>query len=459
LAGGEPGDDEAAYALAGRARAAALTALLERNRLRPPPQLSGDPLVDSLKERLNLIYNRMICSAGLAAPRSARRVEGLLAEARGVEEQITGRLRRSDERAVAPRGAAAGAEKPSELGRGLEPGATLVEYHAVEGRLVAFVRAGDRLEVVKGLPSLEAVQDAVLRMRFHMERPVHSSAAGGSSARGAPMAAGDRGIQASLRRLHEMVFEPLEEALGAGPIDIVPSGALHGVPFHALHDGRQFLLDRHELSILPYREFLSWRPPRRRDGGTLVAFGLGAAEIPAVRRELGAIGKAFSAMELRIDSDATTAEFRRLAAGASLLHVASHAIFRRDNPMYSLLRLHDGWIAAWELARMAIPARIAILSACETGRVRTDAGDEILGLARGLLAAGVPTLILSLWRVDDAAASLLMGALYRGLASGLPARSALHLAMREVRRSHPHPCHWAPFTLLGQPLARVEPRR
>jgi CHAT domain-containing protein len=85
------------------------------------------------------------------------------------------------------------------------------------------------------------------------------------------------------------------------------------------------------------------------------------------------------------------------------------------------------------------------------------AGDEMIGLARGLFQAGAQSLLLSLWDAHDASTAELMQAFYRRLQQGLSKAAALKRAMLELRERRPHPYQWAPFVLMGGygPLANA----
>jgi CHAT domain-containing protein len=77
-------------------------------------------------------------------------------------------------------------------------------------------------------------------------------------------------------------------------------------------------------------------------------------------------------------------------------------------------------------------------------------GDELLGLARGFLYAGTPSLVVSLWTVNDRSTAQLMRRFYQGLQRGLTKARALQEAVIEVKASFPHPYYWAPFILMGK---------
>src|SRR5260370_16636412 len=78
------------------------------------------------------------------------------------------------------------------------------------------------------------------------------------------------------------------------------------------------------------------------------------------------------------------------------------------------------------------------------------AGDELLGLERGLFCAGATTLLLSLWDVHDQSTAHLMQHFYRHYIQGGGMAGSLQHAMRELRHYNTHPYYWAPFVLVGK---------
>ncbi|MBA3692415.1 MAG: CHAT domain-containing protein [Acidobacteria bacterium] len=132
------------------------------------------------------------------------------------------------------------------------------------------------------------------------------------------------------------------------------------------------------------------------------------------------------------------------------MHLACHGQFRPENPLFSSLHLADGWITVRDICSQKLNAEIVTLSACETGLNKIFAGDEILGLARGFLAAGAKSLCLSLWTVNDEAASVLMQDFYAELRSGKTASEALKVAQCNFIKRGVHPYFWSPFALIGR---------
>jgi CHAT domain-containing protein/Tfp pilus assembly protein PilF len=108
-------------------------------------------------------------------------------------------------------------------------------------------------------------------------------------------------------------------------------------------------------------------------------------------------------------------------------------------------------VTALELAGLDLwGTQLVVLSACDTGRGDVKLGQGVYGLRRSFLVAGAETVVMSLWRVNDETTRELMEAYYRHLLSGQGRATALREAMRELRRTQPHPHYWAPFLAMGR---------
>jgi CHAT domain-containing protein len=90
-----------------------------------------------------------------------------------------------------------------------------------------------------------------------------------------------------------------------------------------------------------------------------------------------------------------------------------------------------------------------VLSACDTARGEVTS-DGVVGLSRSLIAAGVPSVVVSLWAVDDQSTSALMGDFYRNLQHNPDKAQAMRQAMLSTMKQYPHPLDWAAFTLVGE---------
>ena len=118
--------------------------------------------------------------------------------------------------------------------------------------------------------------------------------------------------------------------------------------------------------------------------------------------------------------------------------------------MFSGIRLGDGYLNLYDLYQMRLGANLVTLSGCATGMNLVAAGDELLGLQRGLFCAGATSLLLSLWDVHDRSTAMLMQEFYKNYIQTEDMVRSLQVAMRDVRSENPHPYFWAPFVLVGK---------
>jgi len=153
---------------------------------------------------------------------------------------------------------------------------------------------------------------------------------------------------------------------------------------------------------------------------------------------------------LCIGRDATEQVLRTAGRNSRFVHIASHGHFRPENPMFSGIRLGDTYLNVYDLYRLRLKADLVTLSGCATGANVAAAGDELLGITRGLFCAGAHTLLLSLWNVHGESTAALMTRLYRRIAAGAAPVDALRDTMRDLRSERPHPYYWAPFVLTGK---------
>jgi CHAT domain-containing protein len=118
--------------------------------------------------------------------------------------------------------------------------------------------------------------------------------------------------------------------------------------------------------------------------------------------------------------------------------------------MFSAIKMGDAYLNLYDLYQMRLGAKLVTLSGCATGMNFVAAGDELLGLQRGLFCAGASSLLLSLWDVHDRSTAELMQEFYRGYIASGDMAGALRAAMLKVRAQNPHPYFWAPFVLVGK---------
>ncbi|MGQ0721476.1 MAG: CHAT domain-containing protein [Candidatus Eiseniibacteriota bacterium] len=437
-----------AFAVVERARSRALVDLLA-GRLRPAAR-ARDPETKRLLERAETLraeINRLSGHGDGAAGKrtSHRRAIAGGAKLREHEARLTETLRRL-ERRDARLGALAVGETMTlaEAREGLPRDVTLVEYYLGSRGVRAFMVRRDEARVVELPASAGEVERRMAHLRFQIEKMAYGE--GYASSRAAVLR---EGLARHLDFLSRSLWDPL--AVPEGRTVIVPHGALHGLPFAALPvAGGGHVLDRHVLSYLPSascRRYL--REAKGRHGRSLLAVEVGDRAIPEVHREVREVRRAFPRGRRLGPEQATRERFRRAARGADVIHVATHGVFRGDDPGFSALRLSDGWMSLHDVYSLELDATLVTLSACQTGRHLVAPGDELVGLSRGFLYAGAGALLVSLWAVPDGSTADLMIAFYRALRAGRSPDECLREAMLSSRAAAPHPYHWAPFVLVG----------
>lgn len=122
---------------------------------------------------------------------------------------------------------------------------------------------------------------------------------------------------------------------------------------------------------------------------------------PYIHEEVAALRDLLPNALVFVGKDATEDKLRQYGSSAGKIHIAAHGVFRADNPMFSALRLGDTWLNLFDIFNLQLGSDLTTLSACETGMSAVWEGHELLGLARGFLYAGTPSLVVSLWTVND----------------------------------------------------------
>lgn len=331
----------------------------------------------------------------------------------------------------------------------------LLAYAICGEDITAFVVANQAVHVVRNISTTTRVQPLLDKLSMQWDRFREET---DFVQRHAAML--EKSTQRILQALYTELMQPVEALLrecflnladGAMPVVVVPHGLLHHVPFQALFDGQRYIIERYELSYMPSAALLPLCQNRKpAESGKAVVFGVSDALIPAAAAEAQAVAKYLPGATVRINAQATLGELYAQAPGCAIVHLACHGFFRADNPLFSSLKLYDGWLMAADVPGLDLHGALVTLSACESGRNQVLAGDELVGLTRVFLSAGASTLLTSLWLVHDAATATLMQDFYAQLGHGMGRAAALRLAQLALKHTHPHPYYWAPFVIVGQ---------
>lgn len=440
------GNTRGAFLYVERARARALLDLLRIGGVHAFGPEANDKeaqhRIDELRTELNWCYSQL--HERNSPSRNNR--EELQSRTRDREQELRQMLLQAQHTSSAPAGDMSRFDL-ERLQAMLGPDTAMLVYCAVGDMLAAYVVTADAVYPPRTLVRLDVVEQQIDQLRLQMDTLRHGAA---SLAVHMPQLL--RRAQQHLSALYRALLEPLLPLLENKPrLAIVPHKRLHYVPFGAMFDGRRYLIDEREICIAPSASVLEHcllRPTTQWKSALL--FGVPDERAPRVRDEVTTLSGLFPAHVLKLGAEANTKALHELAPAADVVHLACHGVFRQDNPFFSALRLGDGWMLVRDAYALRLKCGLVTLSACETGVSALAPGDELIGLARGFIAAGTPSLLVSLWRVDDDATLVLMSDFYRALlASGKPAQ-ALRAAQVALRETYPHPFYWSAFSLIGR---------
>lgn len=283
------------------------------------------------------------------------------------------------------------------------------------------------------------------------------------------------------QNLCSRILSPAIEYIGSCDIlYIIPHKDLHYLPLHAVEIDGQPLCDKYAIVYLPNASLLKFcqannvlRKKKHYSYNKILTMGIGA------REELDHIRKKF-VLEAEMVQDllhpeqghlfsgirATKTAFMDFAIECDLIHIASHGYFNQFRPLGSgpLLAYRRRYpqiqndsvderhvLMAEEFYQLRLNANLIVFSGCFTGLSDVRPGDELMGLIRGVFAAGITSMVLCLWQAYHDATILFMEHFYRELIQGTPKAIAFQFAQNKLRH-HPqfsHLRYWAPFVLIG----------
>ena len=292
-----------------------------------------------------------------------------------------------------------------------------------------------------------------------------------------------------LSQLYQLLVQPISNLLPEDKnahVIFIPQRSLFLVPFAALQDATgKFFIEQHTISIAPSIQVLDLTDQLRKKLGvvknsqpqlivgnpTMPKIVTEAGEppeelppLPGSEQEAKAIAQLFHTTAL-IGENANKSRVIQQMSRSNIVHLATHgllsdfhglgipgAIALAPDPTAKgqTSTEENGILSASEILDLKLNAELVVLSACNTGRGKIT-GDGVVGLSRALVAARVPSVIVSLWSVPDDATALLMTEFYRQIQRHPDKADALRQAMLTTMKKYPHPLDWAGFMLIGEP--------
>lgn len=271
-------------------------------------------------------------------------------------------------------------------------------------------------------------------------------------------------------KLYGWLLAPIDDELSAAhTVLLVPFGKLHYVPFQALNtldaDGTpHYAIERFRLGYLSSRTLYKLAKAHQKSSNTLLAFANPDGTLLGARAEMESVMQnGFPTAKVLYEKDAVKDSFFKLASSYRIIHFATHGIVTSD-PTTSFLKMADAELTVNDIIGfegLEGKTDLVVLSACQTALEKGQkTEDEPISIASAFASAGAPSLVASLWSVNDESTRELMSHFYEGLkqggVNGMDTLEALRQAQLAVMRlelngGRPYeaPRYWAAFELVG----------
>lgn len=289
--------------------------------------------------------------------------------------------------------------------------------------------------------------------------------------------------------LFKSLILPIKDQIQNKNLIIIPDGKLSYIPFDALLEElpdtskiiefnkldyliRNYCINYSNSANLLYKQLSAGRKtnikvlafaPEYKEGDfiEIAQKRFSLLPLPGVQKEVAQISKIIKTKAF-IGEEASEKNFRNNVEEYDILHLAMHAFINDSLPAFSSLTfaqnktndpLNNGQLNTADIYNFKLKAKLTVLSACNTGTGQLKKGEGIMSLARGFLYAGCPTIIMSLWEVEDESGTEIMTSFYRNLKKGKSKDESLRLAKLDYlesvnsRRAHPH--YWLGFVSIG----------
>ncbi len=361
----------------------------------------------------------------------------------------------------------------------IDPGQTLLEYFVTNTEVLVWVVEKDKLNLQRVALSKNELAKQVKSLREMIST------------------LGDaKELNEVLSSLYKSLIQPLLPHITGKELIIVPHDVLHYLPFQALlsADGR-YLIEKYPINYLSSASLLQFTKEKSRAmGDKVLVLGnpdLGDRKMNLEFAEIEAkeIKSLYPQSTIFLAKDATEERAKTLSPTNDIIHFASHAELSEDDPLASAIRLaksdkEDGRLEVREIFGMDLKANLVVLSACETGLGKLSSGDELVGLTRAFIYAGTPSVVASLWNVEDSSTAQLMASFYKNLKTMTKVEALRQAQLKLIRGnvnsdllarrgiggigklgevptakppsqdsisiSTSHPFFWAPFILVGE---------
>lgn len=351
----------------------------------------------------------------------------------------------------------------------LDRQSALIEFFQGEENIYAAILSKQNFDIVNVRANTPQFQDKITTLRGLLGR--HSTNIDTF-----------KNISKTAADLHQRLIAPLKIPSNIQKLIIVPDKRLGYIPFQALitalpetdnqtesrYDKLPYLIQKYQIAYAysstllvekidmssknatsifgGFAPIFEGEPSIERNGDTLTHLPYSIEEIKEISSIVDGV--------MYERNTASTENFIAHVSDYRILHLATHANLNSDTPMESAIHFSDNSITTREIYNLPLRTELAVLSACETGTGELQKGEGIMSLARAFAQAGCPSMVASLWKVNDKSTFDLMVDFYENLQAGQSKDAALHHAqiayLDNIRTyTDAHPYYWAAFVMVG----------
>jgi len=309
-------------------------------------------------------------------------------------------------------------------------------------------------------------------------------------------------FQASSYFIYNLLFKNLKDKIKTDDLIIIPDGILAYLPFEVLitennnykkinYKELPYLIFNNTISYYHSANFIINDKHSKTASINIGAFAPSYAHIEeiqtpifstrlqyreklfplkGIKEEVNKVTELISGDKF-LDKEASESIFKEVAHNYDILHLAMHTIMDDQNPMYSKMAftqnndsIEDGFLNTYELYNLKLNSRMAVLSSCNSGTGKMQRGEGVMSMARGFIYSGCPSIIMTLWSVEDKSGVKLMTNFYENLIKGKSKSEALRLSkikfLQDADQLRAHPYFWSGYVVIGNssPLFRTKSR-
>jgi len=288
--------------------------------------------------------------------------------------------------------------------------------------------------------------------------------------------------------LYQTILKPIEPLIRNHELIIVPDDKLASIPFEVFltspvksaseYNNLPYLIKQYPIGYaysanllfnshatqtgndhLKLAAFAPSYEAKSGDLGNILNYRDQLKPLPFASKEANMVTSFFKGTIFE-NNAASKAKFKQVAGNYDILHLSMHTIIDNNDPLKSRLAFtsnpeknDDGMLNTFELFNMKLNARMAVLSACNSGIGNIQNGEGMMSLARGFYYAGCPNVVMTLWPVEDQVSSVLVKEFYKNLSQGKNKIEALRQAklkfLEDADPLRAHPYFWASYVNIG----------